>query len=89
MKQATIIVQYVTFYVQCCTHDFNGTLNTKKQILQSCESLRKISRVHDTTFEEIEAAYVKQNIPIIVIDAMNDWQIKNGFFGTTNITEVQ
>ncbi|XP_065201084.1 uncharacterized protein LOC135832043 [Planococcus citri] len=51
----------------------------------SCESITKISRLYDTTFEEIDVNYIKRNSPVIITDAMMNW--KTVAVDIFNITE--
>lgn len=56
-------------------------------LVKGCESISEIPIIYDTSFEEIETVTIRQNIPIIVIDAMFNWSILNEFT-LDNLTEV-
>ncbi|XKL64219.1 hypothetical protein PGB90_004305 [Kerria lacca] len=55
--------------------------------VKGCESISEIPIIYDTSFEEIETVTIRQNIPIIVIDAMFNWSILNEFT-LDNLTEI-
>lgn len=57
--------------------------------VQVCESLEKLDRLANASSKVVAEDYLKNDIPFIVTDAMDDWPVMNtNEFWFDNITEV-
>jgi hypothetical protein len=60
-----------------------------KEDCVSCEAVEGVERVQDVTYQHLIDAYLQRNAPVIVVDAMDEWDALRPNFGIENITQVK
>lgn len=78
------------FYESCLvSNPFYGVYSLREEDCISCESLERIDRISDVTYQRLLDDYLGRDAPVIVVDAMTYWPVMNtDDFHFENITEI-
>lgn len=87
--QSTVIHTILVYCTLIHILSLYNTVQYYTSDVQVCESLEKLDRLANASSKVVAEEYLKNDVPFIVTDAMDDWPVMNtNEFWFDNITEV-